>query len=217
MRLKIYMGDKTHRYYKHTKFRQNPRGDPNSWLIWHGMTHMHTNFNNFDYTALKLSDEGCSKHVVLLNNSPWKLIMVNSLLQVIIRHVQLNKAQRADNTNSIVYLWYKECLGSPLLLWLLWLITLPQLWILKHCLSAPVWANKTSNKTTPADDVSRLVQPWLPPASKHFTTLKDFHSKFSIIPPSSNFIHHWISMQHNRNYWYWPHSKWRKAVAMTNT
>ena len=26
--LKICMGDKTHRYYKHTKFRQNLRGDP---------------------------------------------------------------------------------------------------------------------------------------------------------------------------------------------
>ena len=28
MELKICLGDKTHRYYKHTKFRQNPRGDP---------------------------------------------------------------------------------------------------------------------------------------------------------------------------------------------
>ena len=28
MGLKICMGDKTHRYYKHTKFHQNPRGDP---------------------------------------------------------------------------------------------------------------------------------------------------------------------------------------------
>ena len=26
--LKICMSDKHHRYYKHTKFRQNPRGDP---------------------------------------------------------------------------------------------------------------------------------------------------------------------------------------------
>ena len=29
MELKICMSDKHHRYYKHTKFRQNPRGDPN--------------------------------------------------------------------------------------------------------------------------------------------------------------------------------------------
>ena len=28
MELKICMNDKHHRYYKHTKFRQNPRGDP---------------------------------------------------------------------------------------------------------------------------------------------------------------------------------------------
>ena len=28
MELKICMSDKHHRYYKHTKFRQNPRGDP---------------------------------------------------------------------------------------------------------------------------------------------------------------------------------------------
>jgi len=28
MGLKNCMGNKTHRYYKHTKFRQNPRGDP---------------------------------------------------------------------------------------------------------------------------------------------------------------------------------------------
>jgi len=28
MGLKICMGGKTHRYYKHTKFRQNPRGNP---------------------------------------------------------------------------------------------------------------------------------------------------------------------------------------------
>ena len=28
MELKIFMSDKHHRYYKHTKFRQNPRGDP---------------------------------------------------------------------------------------------------------------------------------------------------------------------------------------------
>ena len=28
MELKICMSDKRHRYYKHTKFRQNPRGDP---------------------------------------------------------------------------------------------------------------------------------------------------------------------------------------------
>jgi len=27
MGLKICMGDKTHRYYKHTRFHQNPRGD----------------------------------------------------------------------------------------------------------------------------------------------------------------------------------------------
>ena len=33
MGLKICMGDKTHRYYKCTKFRQNPRGDP-KFLIW---------------------------------------------------------------------------------------------------------------------------------------------------------------------------------------
>jgi len=143
--------------------------------------------------------------------------MVNSLLQVIIRHVQLNKARRADNTNSIVYLRYKECLDGPLLLWLLSLMILPQLWILKHCLIAPVWANKTSNKTTPAVNFSRLVQPWLSPASNHFTTLKDFHSQFFDYTPNLSFIYHWISMQRNRNYWYWPHSKWQKAVAMTNT
>jgi len=28
MGLKICTGVKTHRYYKHTKFRQNPRGEP---------------------------------------------------------------------------------------------------------------------------------------------------------------------------------------------
>ena len=28
MELKIFMSDKYHRYYNHTKFRQNPRGDP---------------------------------------------------------------------------------------------------------------------------------------------------------------------------------------------
>ena len=28
MELKFCMSDKHHRYYKHTKFRQNPRGDP---------------------------------------------------------------------------------------------------------------------------------------------------------------------------------------------
>ena len=28
MELKICMSDKHHRYYKHTKFCQNPRGDP---------------------------------------------------------------------------------------------------------------------------------------------------------------------------------------------
>ena len=28
MEIKICMSDKHHRYYKHTKFRQNPRGDP---------------------------------------------------------------------------------------------------------------------------------------------------------------------------------------------
>ena len=28
MELKICMSDKHRRYYKHTKFRQNPRGDP---------------------------------------------------------------------------------------------------------------------------------------------------------------------------------------------
>ena len=28
MELKLCMSDKHHRYYKHTKFRQNPRGDP---------------------------------------------------------------------------------------------------------------------------------------------------------------------------------------------
>jgi len=28
MGLKICIGDKTHGYYKHTKFRQNPRGNP---------------------------------------------------------------------------------------------------------------------------------------------------------------------------------------------
>ena len=28
MGLKICMSDKYHRYYKHTKFHQNPRGDP---------------------------------------------------------------------------------------------------------------------------------------------------------------------------------------------
>ena len=28
MELEICMSDKYHRYYKHTKFRQNPRGDP---------------------------------------------------------------------------------------------------------------------------------------------------------------------------------------------
>ena len=28
MELKICMSDKHHRYYKHTKFHQNPRGDP---------------------------------------------------------------------------------------------------------------------------------------------------------------------------------------------
>ena len=28
MKLKICMSDKHHRYYKHTKFRKNPRGDP---------------------------------------------------------------------------------------------------------------------------------------------------------------------------------------------
>ena len=28
MELKICMSDKHHRYYKHTKFLQNPRGDP---------------------------------------------------------------------------------------------------------------------------------------------------------------------------------------------
>ena len=27
MELKICMGDEHHRYYKHTKFHQNPRGD----------------------------------------------------------------------------------------------------------------------------------------------------------------------------------------------
>jgi len=80
---------------------------------------------------------------------------INSLLQVIIRHEQLNKAQRADNTNSIVYLWYKECLDGQMPLWLLSLMILPWLWILKHCLTAPVWANKT----TAAVDVSHLVQP----------------------------------------------------------
>jgi len=32
------MGDKTHGYYKHTKFRQNPRGDPKFLVIWYGMT-----------------------------------------------------------------------------------------------------------------------------------------------------------------------------------
>ena len=28
MELKVCMSGKHHRYYKHTKFRQNPRGDP---------------------------------------------------------------------------------------------------------------------------------------------------------------------------------------------
>ena len=28
MKVKICTSDKHHRYYKHTKFRQNPRGDP---------------------------------------------------------------------------------------------------------------------------------------------------------------------------------------------
>ena len=28
MELKICMSDKHHRYYKHTTFRKNPRGDP---------------------------------------------------------------------------------------------------------------------------------------------------------------------------------------------
>ena len=28
MELKLCVSDKHHRYYKHTKFRQNPRGDP---------------------------------------------------------------------------------------------------------------------------------------------------------------------------------------------
>ena len=51
--------------------------------------------------------------------------VVNSLLQVIIRHEQLNKARRADNTNSIVYLWYKERLDGLLLLWLLSIMILP--------------------------------------------------------------------------------------------
>ena len=36
MELKICMSDKHHRNYKHTKFRQNPRGDPKFFvdLIW---------------------------------------------------------------------------------------------------------------------------------------------------------------------------------------
>jgi len=36
MELKICMGDKAHRYYKYTKFRQNLRGDPKFLvdLIW---------------------------------------------------------------------------------------------------------------------------------------------------------------------------------------
>jgi len=33
MGLKIYMGGNTHKYYKHNKFRQNPRGDP-KFLAW---------------------------------------------------------------------------------------------------------------------------------------------------------------------------------------
>jgi len=53
MGLKICMGDKTHRYYKHTKFHQNLRGDPkflfdltwddpyaseqNIWCLYHKM------------------------------------------------------------------------------------------------------------------------------------------------------------------------------------
>ena len=57
---------------------------------------------------------------------------VNSLLQVIIRHEQFNKARRADTINYIVYLWYKERLDGQMLLWLLSLMILPQLWILKY-------------------------------------------------------------------------------------
>jgi len=76
---------------------------------------------------------------------------VNSLLQVIIRHEQFNKARRADTINYIVYLWYKERLDGQMLLWLLSLMILPQLWILKYSLIAPVWANLTA-----AVDVSRL-------------------------------------------------------------
>ena len=40
MGLKTYMGGKTHRHYKHTKFRQNPRGDPKFLVDFTWMTHL---------------------------------------------------------------------------------------------------------------------------------------------------------------------------------
>jgi len=57
---KICMGGKTYRYYKHTKFRQNPRGDPTflvdlygvlfvSKFLWHGMDK-----NRFDVYKIEL-------------------------------------------------------------------------------------------------------------------------------------------------------------------
>ena len=40
MELKISMGDKIHKYYKHTKFVKIREVTLDSWLIWHGMTHI---------------------------------------------------------------------------------------------------------------------------------------------------------------------------------
>ena len=52
MELKICMSDKHHRYYKHTKFRQNLRGDPKFLvdLTWNDPT----GFQNVSDCSIKV-------------------------------------------------------------------------------------------------------------------------------------------------------------------
>ena len=61
MELKVCMGDEHHRYYKHTKFHQNPRDDPkflvdltrnDTYIVY---VHCHTYFDNMVTTDVPYS------------------------------------------------------------------------------------------------------------------------------------------------------------------
>ena len=67
MELKICMSDKQHRYYKHTKFCQNPRGDPKFLvdLTWNDpdCTNSYMLYSNYTFSYLVTALNGAPRWI----------------------------------------------------------------------------------------------------------------------------------------------------------